>query len=262
MGQTPQKITKQWADGPFPLMETPRKKRGIADIKKETGAIRAATEMCLIHNVIIRVLNCIHLQAPNVKLEKDITDFTTFMHAFIILLHEHHSSEEKHAFPLLEADIGTPGIMEKNVAQHHAFYPGLDRFEDHVKLLREGKETFDGAKVQKLLDDFAPILVQHLSDEIGTFEELETFGDKIDWKKWSKKIGEVAVKAAETDHQIPIVLTNMDIPFEKPFHSSSWPPFPWIAAVMFRWVYLPRHKGAWRFSCCDQYGKPKQLDFV
>ncbi|KAK0101908.1 hypothetical protein ONS95_001280 [Cadophora gregata] len=281
MGQTPAKITKQWADGPFPLIETPRKRRGVRSFsskptviritdfllqiknpKKEPGALSAATEMCLIHNVMIRILNCIYLQAPNVKHDKDIADFTTFMHAFLILLHEHHSNEEKHFFPMLEEYIGTPGWMEKNVEQHHAFAHGLEGFEEYVKALRAGKETYDGVKIQKLVDDFAPVLVEHLSDEIGTFEDLEKFGDKIDWKLWSKKVGEIAVKTAETDHEIPIVVTNMDNPFEKPVHEAVWPPFPWFVALMFRWIYLPRHKGAWRFSCCDWHGNPKDLEFV
>ncbi len=29
MGQGPQKITGQWADGPFQLLETPRKRLGV-----------------------------------------------------------------------------------------------------------------------------------------------------------------------------------------------------------------------------------------
>ncbi|KAL2060871.1 hypothetical protein VTL71DRAFT_8923 [Oculimacula yallundae] len=263
MGQTPTKITKQWADAPFPLIpETPRKKRGITDLNTESGAIRAATEMCLVHNVMIRILNCIYLQAPNVRLTKDITDFTIFMQSFIILLHEHHANEERYFFPWLEEDLGIPGFMEKNVEQHHAFSPSLALFEEYVKLLREGKEIYDAARVRKLLDDFAPILARHLTDEIATFEDLEKYGAKIDWETWQKKVGEIAVKTADTDHEIPIVVTNMDIPFETPLHASVWPPYPWFAALIFRWVYMPRHKGAWRFSCCDWYGNPKELEFV
>ncbi|KAG4413505.1 hypothetical protein IFR04_013370 [Cadophora malorum] len=262
MGQTHPKVTRQWADGPFPLIETPRKRRGITNLQTEPGAVSAATEMCLVHNVMIRIMNCIYLQAPNVKLEKDITDFTIFMHSFLVLLHEHHGNEEKFFFPMLEEYIGTPGWMEKNVAQHHAFSRGLEGFEEYVKALQGGKAMYDGTKIRKLVDDFAPVLAEHLTDEIVTFEDLESLGNKIDWKTWNKKVSEIAVKTAETDHEIPIVLTNMDIPFEKPFHQAVWPPFPWFAALMFRWMYLPRHKGAWRFSCCDWYGNPKELEFV
>jgi len=154
--------------------------------------------MCLVHNVMIRIMNCIYLQAPNVKLEKDITDFTIFMHSFLVLLHEHHGNEEKFFFPMLEEYIGTPGWMEKNVAQHHAFSRGLEGFEEYVKALQGGKAMYDGTKIRKLVDDFAPVLAEHLTDEIVTFEDLESLGNKIDWKTWNKKVSEIAVKTAET----------------------------------------------------------------
>ncbi|KAK0129352.1 hypothetical protein ONS95_001280 [Cadophora gregata] len=248
MGQTPAKITKQWADGPFPLIETPRKRRGIKNPKKEPGALSAATEMCLIHNVMIRILNCIYLQAPNVKHDKDIADFTTFMHAFLILLHEHHSNEEKHFFPMLEEYIGTPGWMEKNVEQHHAFAHGLEGFEEYVKALRAGKETYDGVKIQKLVDDFAPVLVEHLSDEIGTFEDLEKFGDKIDWKLWSKKVGEIAVKTAET--VCPVLAHSFHGPTANRYRitkSRSWSRI-WIIRLrnLFMRLYGRLSHGLWR----------------
>lgn len=62
----------------------------------------------------------------------------------------------------------------------------------------EKTEPYDGAKVLALIDGFGPILTTHLKDEIAEFEALESMGDKIDWKSWSKKVGDVAVKTADT----------------------------------------------------------------
>lgn len=172
------------------------------DLKKEeSGAYLQATGMALIHNVIIRILNCIYLQAPNVKLENDIKDFTTFMHAWIVLIHEHHGNEEKLFFPWLEEDIGIVNYMEKNVEQHHAFNPGLKKFEEYVNALREGKEEYDSAKVLSLIDGFGATLAVHLKEEIDAFIELDRFGDKIDWKKWAKRVEETAVGTADTVRQ-------------------------------------------------------------
>jgi hemerythrin-like domain-containing protein len=163
----------------------------------EPGAILSATDMALIHNVFIRILNCIYLQAPNVKEEKDISDFIIFTYAWIITIHEHHSNEEKLFFPWLEADIGTKGAMEKNIEEHHAFEPGVSAFEAYVVAVKDGKEKYDGAKIVALIDVFGSILAKHLVDEIDTFEELEKLGDKIDWKAWNKKVQKVAVDTAE-----------------------------------------------------------------
>lgn len=59
-----------------------------------------------------------------------------------------------------------------------------------------------------------------------------------------------------------MIMTDFDVPFEREYHSAVWPPLPWFVAMMFRWLYLPKHKGAWRFSSCDWYGYPKELEFV
>lgn len=54
----------------------------------------------------------------------------------------------------------------------------------------------------------------------------------------------------------------MELYAEDGIHRATWPPMPWFVQVMFRWRYIPLHKGAWRFSSCDQYGYPKELPFV
>jgi len=73
----------------------------------------------------------------------------------------------------------------------------MKRFDEHVVALRAGTEKFDGAKVRSIIDDFGEILTLHLKEEIETFEELDKFGDKIDWKRWHKRVQETAVSTAE-----------------------------------------------------------------
>jgi hemerythrin-like domain-containing protein len=155
--------------------------------------------MALVHNTFVRILNCIYLQAPNVKLEADVSDFAIFMHAFTLALHEHHETEEKFAFPWLEEmnpEVKT--YMDKNVEQHHGFEPGLKALEEYVTALREGKAKYDGAKVLSLIDDFSSSLIEHLKDEVKSFEDLEKLGNTIDWKGWHKRVAKFAVDNAET----------------------------------------------------------------
>lgn len=153
--------------------------------------------MALIHNVFARVLNCIYLQAPNVKTSKDISDFAIFMDSWVITIHEHHGNEEKLFFPRLEEMIGIPNYLGKNVEQHHAFAPGFDKFEVYVKALRAGTVEFDAVKVRELIDGFGEILINHLGEEIDTLLECERFGDKIDWPAWDKYLEEIAVGTAD-----------------------------------------------------------------
>jgi hemerythrin-like domain-containing protein len=183
----------------FSHIKAPRlTKTQITNLKKEPGSIAAATEMALIHNVFIRILNCIYLQARNVKTEKDIADFAIFCHAWIVTIHEHHGNEEKYFFPWMEKAIGVEGFMEKNVEQHHAFNPGLEKFEAYVTALREKKEVYDGEKIIALIDGFGTTLTDHLKDEVQTFEDLGQYESKIKWKVWNKMLQDIAVKTANT----------------------------------------------------------------
>jgi hemerythrin-like domain-containing protein len=149
--------------------------------------------MALVHVHLIRAINAIYLQAPNIKDPKDIKDFTTFMHAWCEVVHDHHHHEEEYFFPWIEEYIGIPGYMQVNVDQHHEFEPGKLEFQAYVKGVREGTEKYDGQRVQKLIDAFAPTLAQHLSDEIDFLVGLEKF-DKIDWTAVNKRITDFAVK--------------------------------------------------------------------
>lgn len=160
--------------------------------------------------MIIRGLNSIVLQAKNIKEEKDITDFLTYMYSWSLLVHMHHDNEESTAFPMLEKDIGIEGYMDKNVDQHKLFGPGLTAFDEFVAAVKGGKENYDGKKVCEIIDSFGGVFTQHLTEEIGTLEELEKFGDKINWPVWNKALQDKAVnegdKVVVSDHSIFDVL--------------------------------------------------------
>jgi hypothetical protein len=64
-----------------------------------------------------------------------------------------------------------------------------------VTALREGKAEYDSAKLISLIDVFATTLVEHLHEEIPTFEALDKL--EIDWPLWMKKVHKAAVDNAE-----------------------------------------------------------------
>ena len=96
--------------------------------------------------------------------------------------------------------------MHANVEQHHSFATGLAELGDYVRLLREGDENgedghgvvFDGEKVRQIIDGFGEVLAGHLRDEIVSLEELEQFGERIDWETLNKRITAYAVANANT----------------------------------------------------------------
>lgn len=153
--------------------------------------------MALVHNALIRALNSIYLQAPNVKDPVDVADFVTYMNSWPLFLHKHHATEESVAFPFLETAINMPGFMEKNIEQHHAFGPGMAEYDEYVKACQAGKETFDAERVRKIIDGFAAALIEHLTEEIATLLSLEEYGEMIDWKECTKRTQEDAVAGGD-----------------------------------------------------------------
>jgi len=223
--------------------------------------------MTIVHNHLIRILNCIYQQAPFVSLPQDITDFVVFVHTWVMLIHEHHRSEEKFFFPWIEEHIGIKGYMEPNVEQHHAFEPGMKELEAYITALRlpaddPQKEIYSGQKIRSIIDGFGGIITDHLKDEIAFLEKLEEFGDKIDWEDIGKRVGKHAVDHAETDFVVPLMVTNADNTWEQGIHAAYWPPWPWFVGLIFRYVHVPKHKEVWRFSCSDAGGNPRDLAFL
>lgn len=141
--------------------------------KLQDPSVFVANEMAMAHNMYIRGMNSIHLQAEGVSEQKDIIDFLTFCQCWVETIHHHHRVEETRIFPALERVTGQKGIMDSEVAGHETFEAGLKEFEEYVdKTLRAKGEGYEGAKLKGLLEAFAGDLNTHLKVEIGTLESL------------------------------------------------------------------------------------------
>ena len=131
--------------------------------------------MAIVHNMLIRGLNSIYLQAPHV-LPADALPFLKYSLIWYAQLNVHHLGEEADFFPYIESITGQESLMGKNVEQHHAFQVGVEGFKSYVDDCLAGKQKFDGNKMVKIIDGFGETLTQHLGDEIPTLLELRKFG--------------------------------------------------------------------------------------
>ncbi|KAE8445243.1 hypothetical protein EG329_013615 [Mollisiaceae sp. DMI_Dod_QoI] len=244
-----------WADQPFALISTPS---GSTISGLSFGTIKIATEMCLAHNSILRNLNAIYLQAPNVTSSKDISNFIIFCQTWHETIHHHHDFEEKIFFPSIEEFSGEKGIMDGNVKQHEAFHDGLAEFGQFLTGLKA--EEWDAKKLLQIIDGFGEALTLHLREEIDSLLALEKYGGKNLEKAWADL--EVRMRAEVTDMSrvIPLAFGGIDRTFEDGRH-KNWPPFPWFVpylCMLFMWKY----RGTWKFSPCTLFGKPRDMPFV
>ncbi|RAL12065.1 uncharacterized protein BO97DRAFT_345986 [Aspergillus homomorphus CBS 101889] len=248
---TTSKYTRPWADGPWPLIETPSKTQNVS----EHPAVYIANEMAFAHNSMLRGLNSIYLQAPHISDPQDISDFLFFVHAWAGWVSHHHVLEEEKMFPGFESVIGIPSFLESNVEQHHSFQPLLKQ------LLEYSTETqpadYQATVVRQLIEKMAPSFRQHLSDEITSLLSMEPYdGDAL-----LKVYRECEADAGKQDKHVvpPMVLGLRDVTFEG---GNQWPAMPPLSAWFVYYLFSGKHAGSWRFLPCDTWGTPRALEFV
>lgn len=213
-------MSQPWADQPFPLVATPKDTEAVSPrasshitwssidkfFKFSASTVRVATEMALAHNLIVRNLNAIYLQAEGVTELSDIADFLIFCQAWVDASHLHHDAEEMYFFPDIEAFTGQKNIMSGNIEQHRAFGPGLDRFAEYVS--NTPAASYSGKNLIEMIDEFGPSLTQHLKEEIPSLLELDKFGGKALEKAWkdvdAKAVGNIKDKVCEPSHLIEL----------------------------------------------------------
>jgi hypothetical protein len=88
-----------------------------------------ATAMCHVHNIFIRALNSVCLQAPFIHNATDIADLLFYTKTLVITINAHHDGEELYLFPQLGEYTKDPNIMAVNQAQHAAFHQSLGKLE-------------------------------------------------------------------------------------------------------------------------------------
>ncbi|CZR62089.1 uncharacterized protein PAC_11986 [Phialocephala subalpina] len=252
-------MTKRpWADTPFPLIPTPS---GPSIQNISPGTLKVATEMCLAHNLILRNLNAIYLQAPNISKDSptDIRDFILFCQVFHESVSHHHDYEESTFFPSIEEYTKEKGIMETSMRQHEAFHAGLEEFGEYVYGV--GVEEWDAKRLLGIVDGFGEALQLHLRDEIETLLGLEKYGgDKLQ-KAWDELEAKIQREMTDKLKVIPAGLGAIDRTFEGGRH-KHWPPFPWFVPYLVKYFFMWKYRGVWRFSPCTVFGEPKELPFV
>ncbi|KAK7188445.1 hypothetical protein DPSP01_004637 [Paraphaeosphaeria sporulosa] len=246
--------SKQWADSPCPLIQTPQFKTKKMDIFTV-----GATHMSHIHNAILRGYNSIYHQAPLISHE-DKDDFIGYCLAWSKFVQSHHDSEEGELFPTIEDALGRKDLFEETHREHEAFLPGLARFASYLATLGEPYD-FDGGELVRIMETFQRPFCQHFHAEIKT---IAAFADLPEasraeeaaavFKAWGKK----TVSKAGTTDVVPFFLLNHDVTYEEGMW-AAWPPMP--APVRWGLVNLAGawHWAWWKFASCDAGGRPRDL---
>ncbi|KAI1260896.1 hypothetical protein F5Y18DRAFT_431682 [Xylariaceae sp. FL1019] len=98
---------KAWADRPWPLIDPPSRRQHITH-----PVIHIANEISQIHNAMIRGLNAIYLQAPNVRKVQDVVDLLFLTQTWSAWILDHHDLKEAVILPAFQDILGLrPNVL-------------------------------------------------------------------------------------------------------------------------------------------------------
>ena len=220
-------------------------------------SVHMATDMCHVHNLIIRGLNSIYLQSPFVQKNSDVDDLFFYTRALIQCINAHHDGEEKYLFPGLVTYSGDANIMSSNQLQHAAFHQGLKALERYCS--STAATDFSHLHFREIIDSFASALYQHLADEIPTILGLRGIPDEVLkplWRKAEQHISDVG----SMDEMFPLAFGCIDRGHEGGKH--RFPPVPPVVNLVVKYWFARKHSSAWRFNPCDMWGRPRPLHFL
>jgi len=253
-------MTTQWADQPFALIKETGylSRQDIPD--RQHPAIMIAQQMALTHNVILRGLNASFNQCLSVSPKtKEAQDFLLFNQCLFEILHAHHIVEEERMFVAIEKFTGVPGIMDKNLQEHKDFQEGLEKYRQYI--FETNSADYDGQKLQALLEGFGKTVELHLHNEIPTLLDLKDY-DAAQLKALGSAIAKQFRTGNDFYSHVPLFLGCADRSFVLDGQVRPFPPAPFFVPYLIKFVFEPRHSGAWRFNPCDSFSRPRPLQFL
>jgi hypothetical protein len=238
--------------------------------------------MAISHNIYIRGLNAIYLQAEGVTTPLEIKDFLTFCQIWIEVVHHHHHVEEEVFFPGVEKALGQKGIMSKNLEQHKAFESGIEDFRKYATTTLDG---YSGKELKHLINRFGKPLVDHLHEEITSLLDVQSQFDpkgtalKTHYLLFEKKLvtqsslvsypstwitlnfQDSVLIIVKSRHQA-FIFGCRDVTFENGIN-KNWPDeAPFVVPYLISWFLARDLAGVWRFLPSDFKGNPRRLKFL
>lgn len=142
--------------------------------------------------------------------------------------------------------------MGSNVDGHDAFLPGLGVFEAYVTKTRP--EEYCGITLRNILERFAPLLVEHLHEEIPTLIELWRVEDEEGLKKVWAQAEEMGSKGGSVWEAPMFVLGNVDGEMVMDGELCAFPELPRGLGWAVRNLFMRRHREVWGFCAFDWEG--------
>ena len=150
-----------YTDTPWSPIPLPPNYSPLKDSSNDPAA-HIAADMILVHNILIRALNSLHINAALIVSDNGLCDFLSYTMQVLKAIHDHDKTEDTIMFPAFQHIVD----MQRNVEQHQTFEKEMDVFELYVCSIQAGQANFEVGIWRELLRKFATPLVVHLNEEV------------------------------------------------------------------------------------------------
>lgn len=221
-----------------------------------------------LYNAMLRGINSLFLQAPFITALGDIVDFLFLAQSWAGWVRQHRDHLRTRMYPCFEEVLAEPGALTANLEETESFLPALEDLASYAAQARDRPETYDAAKLLRIIEDLAPRLRHYFGAQLVAMMDMMTLCGRPGSAQGEAR--SVALLQSyqqlerelqsSTDHLIvpPMMIRLRDSTFEG---GSDWPKLSVLAVHQIADRLSAAHAGAWRFLPCTVWGKPRPLPF-
>lgn len=249
--------TPKFADDHYPLISS----LGLSPITPEYhSAVLCAKQMTSIHNTFIRAINSVYNHALTISPStKQCEDFLRFCQILCKMLNHYSTVKNSYLFPAFQNLASSSGVLEATSSDHAAIMREFFTFRNHV-LDPNTIKTFDGMSLRRMIEGFAPELIQRLHDQIPIVTSLHVVDSKEVRKVWMQA-HKMATDGIDLYLDAPFLLGCQDKSFLIDGESTDCPCVPWVVERLVRKWHAKKHAGIWEFCPSDLCGNRRVLNF-
>jgi hypothetical protein len=139
-----------------------------------------------------------------------------------------------------------------------AFLPGLQAYSEYLSMVTLDPASFSGARLNTIIDGFAPLLLVHLADEIPTLLSLSRFGSQVRFLDGINMESKKSPLHLSMTGGTPFFFRNLDVEFEDGLW-RAWPEIPGLVWWVLQRTFVAWNQRWWKFASCDEKGRLKEL---
>lgn len=248
----------RYADDHYPLITT---------VSAAGNSVHSSVmDMAHAFNIYIRAINSCYNHALTID-EASISDFMFFNQTLFNILSQHLKAEQRYLQPFLHKPLLHPQSATRKDVSIFEDYSFRASFHAWANSIHDPatEQMFSGEALQARISRFAPMLVQHLHDEVAHFNTLVIQGTLLPEhlsKVWSKF--EDAMSASldlYTDAALMVGCHDRHFTINGQRGEQKFPRLPMGTTTMVKKWHSRRYEGAWRFCSSDFSGKRRVVIF-